>query len=104
MQNANLMRVIDRRKGLPVALGILYIHAARAQGWDMAGLAFPGHFLGPLQDAGTPRVLAPLHGGNPPRAAELPPLLEAIPRPEAALAPPHYPPVGGPHRPLCPPH
>src|SRR5271156_6299734 len=45
LQNANLMRVVDRRKGLPVALGILYIHAARAQGWDMAGLAFPGHFL-----------------------------------------------------------
>ena len=44
-QNANLMRVIDRRKGLPVALGILYIHAARAQGWDCAGLNFPGHFL-----------------------------------------------------------
>src|SRR6267378_807096 len=45
LQNANLMRVIDRRRGLPVALGILYIHAARAQGWDMVGLSFPGHFL-----------------------------------------------------------
>ena len=31
-QNANLMRVIDRRKGLPVALGILAIHAGRTQG------------------------------------------------------------------------
>src|SRR5271156_837568 len=28
LQNANLMRVVDRRKGLPVALGILYLHAA----------------------------------------------------------------------------
>src|SRR3984893_698662 len=45
LQNANLMRVIDRRKGLPVALGILYMHAGRAQGWDTVGLAFPGHFL-----------------------------------------------------------
>ena len=44
-QNANLMRVIDRRKGLPVALGILAIHAGRTQGWDIAGLNFPGHFL-----------------------------------------------------------
>src|ERR1700722_813923 len=44
-QNADLMRVVDRRKGLPVALGILAIHVARAQGWQMAGLAFPGHFL-----------------------------------------------------------
>src|SRR5579864_3097163 len=45
LQNANLMRVVDRRKGLPVALGILYLHASRAQGWDSVGLAFPGHFL-----------------------------------------------------------
>src|ERR1700738_4392891 len=52
LQNANLIRVIDRRKGLPVALGILYIHAARVQGWDIAGLAFPGHFLVRLSDGG----------------------------------------------------
>jgi len=44
LQNANLMRVIDRRRGLPVSLGILYIDAARRQGWDIAGLSFPGHF------------------------------------------------------------
>jgi regulator of sirC expression with transglutaminase-like and TPR domain len=44
-QNANLMRVIDRRKGLPVALGILVIHAGRAQGWEITGVNFPGHFL-----------------------------------------------------------
>ncbi len=47
VQNANLIRVIDRRKGLPVVLGILFIDAARAQGWEAAGLAFPGHFLDP---------------------------------------------------------
>ena len=47
LQNANLMRVVDRRKGLPVALGILYLHAARAQGWDCVGLGFPGPFPGP---------------------------------------------------------
>jgi len=45
LDNADLMRVIDRRKGLPVALAILYIHAGRAHGLAMDGLAFPGHFL-----------------------------------------------------------
>src|SRR3954470_2219253 len=45
VQNANMMRVIDRRKGRPVALCIFYMHAARAQGWQTAGLSFPGHFL-----------------------------------------------------------
>jgi len=37
--------VIDRRRGLPVALSILWLHAARAQGWAADGLNFPGHFL-----------------------------------------------------------
>lgn len=45
LRNANLMHVIDRRKGLPVALGILVINAARSRGWDVCGLNFPGHFL-----------------------------------------------------------
>ena len=44
LQNANLMRVIDRRKGLPVALGIVYIAVARHQGWWISGLNFPGPF------------------------------------------------------------
>jgi regulator of sirC expression with transglutaminase-like and TPR domain len=63
LQNANLMRVIDRRKGLPVALGILYLHAGRAAGWDMVGLTFPGHFLIRLETAGHRAVLDPFNGG-----------------------------------------
>src|SRR5260370_25156228 len=39
LQNANLMRVVDRRKGLPVALGILYMDAGRAQGSETVALA-----------------------------------------------------------------
>ena len=45
MQNANIMRVIDRKKGLPVALGILLIHVSRAQSWQITGVNFPGYFL-----------------------------------------------------------
>src|SRR5690349_12135733 len=44
-KNADLISVIDRRRGLPVALGILYIHAARAAGFEASGLNTPGHFL-----------------------------------------------------------
>ena len=58
-QNANLMRVIDRRKGLPVALGIIVIHAARSQGWNIAGLNFPGHFLLRLSKLGEHAVIDP---------------------------------------------
>ena len=90
MQNANLMRVIDRRKGLPVALGILYIHAARAQGWDMAGLAFPGHFLVRLAEPGGRLIVDPFDGGQIRAAAELRELLKAIAGNAVELAPAHY--------------
>ncbi len=43
--NANLIRVIERRRGLPVSLGILWLHCTRAAGWPAYGLDFPGHFL-----------------------------------------------------------
>ncbi len=64
LQNANLIRVIDRRKGLPVALGILYIHAGRAQGWTVDGLNFPGHFLIRVGSRRERAVIDPFHGGR----------------------------------------
>ncbi len=90
LQNANLMRVIDRRKGLPVALGILYIHAARAQGWDMAGLAFPGHFMVRLEHGSERRIIDPFHEGRVREAAELRELLKSAAGQAAELAPAHY--------------
>ena len=64
MQNANLMRVIDRRKGLPVTLGILYIHIARAQGWRCHGTNFPAHFMVRLESDEGVIMIDPFHGGR----------------------------------------
>ena len=93
LQNANLMRVVDRRKGLPVALGILYLHAARAQGWDSVGLGFPGHFLVRLTEGAERLILDPFHGGRVCDAASLRELLKAMAGQEVELAPEHYAPV-----------
>jgi regulator of sirC expression with transglutaminase-like and TPR domain len=90
LQNANLIRVVDRRKGLPVALGILYIHAARAQGWDMAGLAFPGHFLVRLSDGPDRVIIDPFHEGQICGAAELRELLKAATGRDSELSSEHY--------------
>jgi regulator of sirC expression with transglutaminase-like and TPR domain len=92
-QNANLMRVVDRRKGLPVALGILYLHAARAQGWDSVGLGFPGHFLVRLTEGAERLILDPFHGGRVCDAAALRELLKAMAGQEVELSPNHYAPV-----------
>lgn len=62
--NADLLSVIDRRRGLPVTLGILYIHAARAAGLEACGLYAPGHFLLKLTVRGTDAVIDPFNGGS----------------------------------------
>jgi regulator of sirC expression with transglutaminase-like and TPR domain len=93
LQNANLMRVVDRRKGLPVALGILYLHVARVQGWDSVGLAFPGHFLIRLADGPERLILDPFHGGRMCDAANLRELLKAMAGQDVELSPEHYAPV-----------
>lgn len=56
LDNASLVRVIDRKCGLPVALMILYMHVGRALGWSVVALNFPGHVFGRI-GAGTDSVL-----------------------------------------------
>jgi len=62
-RNADLMSVIERRRGLPVALGILYIHAARACRMDACGLFAPGHFLLRIGARGSEAVIDPFNNG-----------------------------------------
>lgn len=93
LQNADLVRVIERRKGLPVALSILYLHVARAQGWEAEGLAFPGHFLIRVGIDGGRHVVDPFHEGVVRDAAELRKLLQQVLGPEAELLPAHFDPV-----------
>ena len=90
LQNANLMRVVDRRKGLPVALGILYMHAGRAQGWDTVGLAFPGHFIIRLSTGPEQLILDPFHAGRICTAPELRELLKATAGSGSELQSEHY--------------
>ena len=61
--------------GLPVALGILCIHAVRAQGWEMAGLNFPGHFLLRIEHLGQRAILDPYRKCAPQSASDLRALL-----------------------------
>jgi regulator of sirC expression with transglutaminase-like and TPR domain len=64
LANANLLDVIDRRRGLPVALAVLLVHAARACGWRAAGIGFPGHFLIGLHGEDGRAVIDPFTGGR----------------------------------------
>lgn len=90
LQNANLVRVIDRRKGLPVALGILYIHTARAQGWRASGINFPGHFLISVEDDEERIILDPFEGGMQVDLARLQLMLKTALGADAELQPEYY--------------
>lgn len=94
VQNANLMRVIDRKRGLPVALSILYIHAARAQGWAVEGVGFPGHFLVRLRHGGNSAIIDPFRRGAVRDTADLRRMLKVAAGEEAELAAEHYAGVG----------
>ena len=89
----NLFRVIERRRGLPVTLGIIYIHVGRAMGYRVDGLAFPGHFLIRLDTPGGRAILDPFFGGIQRDAAALRDLLKTVRGQDAELNPADYEPV-----------
>lgn len=64
LANADLAAVIERRRGLPVALGILYIHTARALGASAHGINFPGHFLVGVATPQGAMLLDPFNAGR----------------------------------------
>lgn len=85
--NANLIRVIERRRGLPVALGVLWLHAARAAGWVSHGVDFPAHFLIALEGRNTQVIVDVFNGGRVMAAKDLRKLLKRIEGDKAELRP-----------------
>jgi regulator of sirC expression with transglutaminase-like and TPR domain len=71
-RNADLISVIDRRRGLPVALGILYLHAARAAGMQAIGLNTQSHFVLRLSLGGEQMITDPFNGGAAVNPAHVP--------------------------------
>jgi len=61
--NADLIRVVDRRRGLPVSLSILYVAAARRLGWDANILNLPGHVLVLVGQEAMPVIIDPFRAG-----------------------------------------
>ncbi len=44
-ENSFLNRVIDRRKGIPITLSIIYMEVGRNAGLEIEGVGLPGHFV-----------------------------------------------------------
>ena len=71
LEGANLIHTIERRAGLPVTLGIIYLHVAEALGWTMRGLNVPQHFLLELESLDGIIVLDPFCTGVTIRPSQL---------------------------------
>ncbi len=87
LANINLIQVIERRRGLPVALGILWLHCARAAGWQAFGIDFPGHFMIALAGRKSQLVLDVFAGGEPMDARSIRVLAKRVSGPRAEVKP-----------------
>ncbi len=85
--NINLIQVIQRRRGLPVSLGILWLHCARAARWQAFGIDFPGHFMIALAGSKTQLVLDVFAGGQPMDARSIRALAKRVSGPRTELKP-----------------
>ena len=78
VDHMNFLKVLDRRKGIPVALGALYLHLAQQQGWSAVGLNFPGHFLVRMDIGAQRLIIDPYHGVIDLKASDMRHLLKRV--------------------------
>lgn len=68
VRNSFLNDVIERRKGLPITLSVVFIEVARRLGLTVYGVGLPGHFIVKFFDTSEEEVLEiyldPFHGGR----------------------------------------
>jgi len=63
-QNSYLNRVVDRRKGNPINLSLLYLLLARRLELPVAGIGLPGHFICRYQSTSDEIYIDPFHHGK----------------------------------------
>lgn len=60
-RNSFLNDVLDRGRGLPITLAIVYVEVGRRLGLPVCGVGFPGHFLAKME--GEPEILIDAFAG-----------------------------------------
>lgn len=65
-ENSMLDAVLERRRGLPILLSVVYVEVARRARIPLGGVGLPGHFVvGHFGPAPQPLLLDPFAGGRP---------------------------------------
>lgn len=63
-RNSFLNDVLDRRRGIPLTLGIVFLEVGWRLGLPLEGVSFPHHFLIRFRGAGMDLLLDPFQGGE----------------------------------------
>ncbi len=88
---ASIMELLDRRRGPPCVLGLVWLHLGRRLGWAVEALAFPGRLLLRFADDNGQRLIVdPSAGGRCLDPAALRELLKLSAGAAAELEPAHY--------------
>jgi len=89
-RNSYLNDVLERKKGIPITLSLVYTEVARRKGVRLAGVGFPGHFL--VKHPGPPAdiLVDPFHRGAVLSASDCSALLREHFGPEAELKPEYF--------------
>ncbi|WP_340314043.1 SirB1 family protein [Rhizorhabdus argentea] len=91
--NADMIRVLDRRRGLPVSLSILYVAMARRLGWNADALNTPGHVLIRIGAPEDSVVIDPFHRGATVTPVALANMIQRMLGPEAGVDQTHLAPM-----------
>lgn len=93
LQNADLIRVIDRRLGLPIALSLLCVTMGRDVGWPVLGINFPAHYVIRLDQDGKRVIVDPFQGCIVLEAPDLREILKTTMGAKAELSSTYYDPA-----------
>ncbi len=75
-ENSYLNRVLERGRGIPISLSIVWLEVARRLKWPMSGLSLPGHFLIRLDDQERFVLIDPFRDGRTLRVEDCQQILE----------------------------
>lgn len=76
--NSLLPRVIERRRGIPITLAVIYLKLAETSGLDAYGIGFPGHYLLGVRDGPDNIILDPFDRGQTLSCDQLREMLEQL--------------------------
>src|SRR5262249_8416488 len=92
-RNSFLNDVLERKKGIPITLSVVYLEVARRAGLELRGVGFPGHFLVKCAEGEEEIVIDPFDKGEVRTVEDLQMLLDGLYGGKVALRPEFLAPV-----------